>query len=143
MASELQVIERHPNGHWISGQSGNPEGGRIVVGRKRVALAVETILATQDEGQAPDEVPQCITTIAETFVEGLKDPDAKPVAGRLAWERFWPTLSKGVHESARDAPPSSSADQWDAIALRAGVEVEAVADLAGAEPEPGSIEGAD
>jgi hypothetical protein len=121
--TETRVVERNAAGHWVAGQSGNPEGGRVVVGRRRVAIAVEEILATLEKGQDSDEVPECIQTIAENFVRGLKNPDAHPVAARIAWERWWPTQARGAHDDADPTPPESSASQWEAIAEKAEAEV--------------------
>lgn len=105
MSAERQLIERNELGHWLKGQSGNPKGAPV--GRRRFGKAVERKL----------EDVQCIETMADNFVEGLKDPDAKPVIGRIAWERFIPVASRHELTGPGGGPIEiASPDEWSRFA---------------------------
>lgn len=105
-------IVRTERGTFASGQSGNPDGGRAhKPARARILHAVEVRL----------EHDECAEDAADKLVEGMLDPDGKPVAARLAYERLWPVVSK--HEHALPAPPGESEEQWAALAEKAEAEV--------------------
>lgn len=131
MAGDLQVIQRDEKGLWLKGQSGNPKG--TPVGRRRFAKAVERRLHNIE----------CIEDMADEFVAGLKAPDAKPVIGRIAWERFWPTKHDPASEDAPEGAPPSSEDQWARVTARLGEEVPDDLRSDSERAAAGAIEGSD
>jgi len=87
---------------------------------------------------------ECAQTIAGNLVEAMKDPDGKPVAAKIAFDRFWPTVAK--HElSGPDGGPVAltSAQLWADVAEAASGEVPDVEEVALPESLPSDEPGAD
>ena len=144
MSSAIVVSgpRRDNQGRWLPGcDPTNPEGHNqwseesLTARRARVNKRLQ--MATLDKlGK-----PLCVETTSRNWAMAISCPDLAPHTARLASERCLPIAKHDQPDG--QPPPDSSEDQWAAIAERAGGEVEDVADLAVAEPEPGPVEGAD
>lgn len=138
--SSAVVVERRADGTLTSAGARvvNPTGvnqhsPRVIL-QRRIDLAVVREL---------DERPECVTTFAEQVADALADPKNNLEFLRVVLDRVWAAVHRHELQLDGELPPSSSAEQWDAIAERAGEQVIDVEAVAIAEPDSGAVEGAD
>jgi hypothetical protein len=136
-------IVRDEAGLWVPGHTGNPTGrnqfsdGRPTSTRERIERRFHVVAA---EHLAD---PVCVETIVRNLIDAMMSPEELPLSARIAFERLWPVVAKHELSTHGGDAPGSSASQWDALAERAGEQVSELADVAGREPEPVTVDGVD
>jgi hypothetical protein len=136
------AVQREPNGHWVAGTSGNPSGSNQWTERESwLKRRAEARLDSRSQELLTD--PVCVETIVQNLIKAMECPEELPLSAKIAFERLWPVIQK--HELSTDggSAEDSSASQWDELADRAGEQVAGMAEVAGGQSVPVTIDGAD